>query len=270
MSKKFHIDINGHPQPCTADVRTCPRGGEDYHASSKEEAKQLADRINEEISEARDTIDNRVNKLMTLFDKKHQLTLGIEKRKKLIDKHENEIWKKRYREFMLEEPFCGHTEASFKKEYFANDPEYTSIKKEYENLIHQRGIYIQQRKKAVEIAKKMKPYIRSVSFSNASGSCYFVFGKKDSEKVLTLLKENDIIVDRAEIDLEEKSSVFSVRIADHKKHKTKYNATTTSVSARFGELETIKPKEHKKEIEKLEGDQRFIAGLMREINGRRK
>lgn len=270
MAKKYHIDVNGQPQMCSAEVRSCPRGGEDYHANSPEEARALADRVNEEISEAKESIGNRINKVMSLFDKKHNLTTSIEKRKKLLERHESEIWKKRYRDFMREEPFCGHTEDSFKKEYLQSDPEYLAVKKEYENLIKQRGIYILQRKKTIELAKKLKPYIRGISFSNASGTSYIVFGKKDSEKVLTVLKENDIIIDRVEIDMEDKSSsVFSVRIADHKKHKTRFNTTKTSVSARYNDLGTIKPKEHKKELLNLENEQRFIASIVRELNGRK-
>ena len=66
MGKKFHIDINGKPVKCNADVRVCPRGGEDLHKGSFEEAVQLADRINQEISEAKESIGNKTNKLILL------------------------------------------------------------------------------------------------------------------------------------------------------------------------------------------------------------
>lgn len=47
MADRYHIDINGVSAKCNADVRVCPRGGAQYHFSTKEESDTYADFLNE-------------------------------------------------------------------------------------------------------------------------------------------------------------------------------------------------------------------------------
>lgn len=47
MVEKWHIDINGVSVKCNATKRTCPRGGDQNHFSSKDEANIYADFLNE-------------------------------------------------------------------------------------------------------------------------------------------------------------------------------------------------------------------------------
>lgn len=44
ISEKWHIDINGKPAKCTADIRACTRG---EHFESQQEAQKYVDRKNE-------------------------------------------------------------------------------------------------------------------------------------------------------------------------------------------------------------------------------
>lgn len=44
---KYHIDINGVPAICRAEIIACPRGGGQEHYSTKEEAQVYADFLNE-------------------------------------------------------------------------------------------------------------------------------------------------------------------------------------------------------------------------------
>lgn len=46
MAKKWHIDINGKPAPCNADVRACYRGGQGEHFNTEKEAQVYADSLN--------------------------------------------------------------------------------------------------------------------------------------------------------------------------------------------------------------------------------
>ena len=46
MAEKWHIDINGKPAPCNADVRACYRGGPGEHFNTKKEAQAYADSLN--------------------------------------------------------------------------------------------------------------------------------------------------------------------------------------------------------------------------------
>ena len=267
MGKKFHIDINGKPVKCNADVRVCPRGGEDLHKGSFEEAVQLADRINQEISEAKESIGNKTNKLTDLFGNSRNLNTLSKKLQKEIQWYENVGYKKAYQAYMKEEPFANYTEDSFKKEFLEKDDGYLKTVEQLQQINKDKGVFIQQRKQSVEIVKKLRPYIRGLSFSNASGTSYLVFGKADEKKVLQSLEEYGIIIERKELNKNPSSSVFSVRIADHNKHRTKYNKTTTEVSAKYKkEDKTLKNKEIKKELALLEKEQSYIANLVRGLN----
>jgi len=264
---KYHIGTNGIPAKCNADVRSCPRGGNDFHTDSYEEAIKLADRINQELSEAREAIGNKVNKLTDLFGKSRNLNTLSKKLQKEIEWYEKVGYKKAYQAYMKEEPFANYTEASFKQEFLKKDDGYLQTVEKYKKLNKDKGVFTQQRKQAVEIIKKLRPYIRGLSFSNASGTSYLVFGKADEKKVLQSLKEYGIIIEREEINKNPTSTVFSVRIADHNKHRTKYNKTTTEVSAKYKkEDKPLKKKEIKKELALLEKEQSFVANLVRELN----
>lgn len=46
MANKFHIDINGNPAPCTAELRECPRGNSDQHFDTMVEAAIFYEKIN--------------------------------------------------------------------------------------------------------------------------------------------------------------------------------------------------------------------------------
>ena len=264
--KKFHISTSGIPAKCNADIRNCPRGGPSYHKDSYQEAMELADRINEESVVARASLDNKVNKLTDLFEKSRPLETQIKNAKKLIDNYENSLWKQAYNIHKKEEPFSNHNENSFKKEFLDNDEDYQSALKRLNKLNENKSIYIQERKDSVELVKKLRPYLRGLSFSNASGSCYFVFGTKDKEEVLTLLKENNIIIKRDNIN--DDKLVFAVRLADHKKHKTRFNNTKVEVDGDFNKdsYKKLKNQEMKKALLELESEQKYIAKLVGEIN----
>ena len=264
--KKFHIATNGTPAKCNADIRTCPRGGPSYHCNSYEEALFLADRINEEILLAKKSLDNKINKLTDVFGKSRPLETQIKTTKKLIDNYENSLWKEAYLIHKREEPFSNYNESSFKRDFLENDEEYQSAIKRLKKLNENKSIYIQERKDSVELVKKLRPYLRGLSFSNASGSCYFVFGTKDKEEVLTLLKNNNIIIKRDNIN--EEKIVFAVRLADHKKHKTKFNNTKVEVDGDFNKenYKVLKNQEMKKALLELESEQKYIAKLVGEIN----
>lgn len=264
--KKFHISTSGIPAKCNADIRNCPRGGPSYHKDSYQEAMELADRINEESLIARASLDNKVNKLTDLFEKSRPLETQIKNAKKLIDNYENSLWKQAYNIHKKEEPFSNHNENSFKKEFLDNDEDYQSALKRLNKLNENKSIYIQERKDSVELVKKLRPYLRGLSFSNASGSCYFVFGTKDKEEVLTLLKENNIIIKRDNIN--DDKLVFAVRLADHKKHKTRFNNTKVEVDGDFNKdsYKKLKNQEMKKALLELESEQKYIAKLVGEIN----
>lgn len=45
---KYHINKHGVPGPCKAKEGNCPLGGSDSHFSSREEAQEYADKLNEE------------------------------------------------------------------------------------------------------------------------------------------------------------------------------------------------------------------------------
>lgn len=45
---KYHIDKNGKPAQCCAEIKSCPLGGIDEHFTSLKEAEEYADKINKE------------------------------------------------------------------------------------------------------------------------------------------------------------------------------------------------------------------------------
>lgn len=265
MGKKFHVSTNGIPAVCRAEIRCCPRGGASYHKSTYKECMELADRINEETVVAKKAIGNKINKLTDVFGKSRPLESQLKSTKKIIEDYEGKIWKEAYRQHKLEEPFDGYTESTFRKDFLATDETYQSAIKRLDKLNYNKSIYIQERLDSVNLVKELRPYIRGLSFSNASGSSYFVFGTKDKDEVLTLLKQNNIIIKRDSI--KEKDKVFAVRLADHKKHRTKFNRTNAQVEAGFDkDYKKLKNKEMKNALKDLEKQQKYIAKLVGELN----
>ena len=81
-----------------------------------------------------------------------------------------------------------------------------------------------------------------------------------------MLKNNNIIIKRDNIN--EEKIVFAVRLADHKKHKTKFNNTKVEVDGDFNKenYKVLKNQEMKKALLDLESEQKYIAKLVGEIN----
>lgn len=72
MSKKYHIDINGLPVLCHAQIRQCPRGNSQNHYSSLEEAQIYADFLNEIDCELNLTKHMKENTLLGFQDIKER------------------------------------------------------------------------------------------------------------------------------------------------------------------------------------------------------
>lgn len=149
---KYHIDKNGKPAICKANIKACPCGTPREHFNNIHQAQNYADAINALTAEV-----NKYNKPLRIIDKykkdspqyiKYQNSL--EKIKEL----ENKDYSEEYAEFSQNNNL-NYDE--FKKEFLKNNKEYKDCSK-YVNKLNKRSFNkIEYDNKPSQVFKKNRP-----------------------------------------------------------------------------------------------------------------
>lgn len=255
---KFHIKKDGTPGKCSAKKGKCPLGGENEHFKTLYSAQLAADKLNEKtetviIEKPKNTTvekksilekHNSAKDILTAkrYEKNlrkvnERIGISIDSLEKDYEKLRKQA-KKENKKFPKKEVYI--------KKLMETDPNLSmlinkrnSMQKEIIGLANKREI-------SKDIENNSKDILVDISYSNASSSTYYVYERKDIDKVKEILSKSGI---RIEENPNSTSEYIEVRISDHypgeylrstEENKNVWDYTEGSILGFFPETETKK------------------------------
>lgn len=167
MAKKYHVKKDGTPGVCHALFK-CPLGDESQHFSTLEEAQEYADKINEELSVKRNSVENYKNGFLKVLkdmgkDFENYKKQEIKKKETEIENLKKKLGVDELPEFLRNEIVFG-----------------------FDNAMGMRGINVANKNKHFSSIKEAKYYVNKMNNleqnkSNFSEEDWEEFRKKNIE-----------------------------------------------------------------------------------------